>query len=96
MPKSASTQTAPGPRRRRWPALEAHATHGIALCEQPVAPGPDAIERLARVRAAIPMPIAADESCATSDDLRALLDADAVDAVVIKPPPHGSPGGRSR
>ena len=66
-------------------ALAAHAVHGVALCEQPVAPGPDAPARLARVRAASPVPIAADESCASLDDLRGLLDADAVDAVVVKP-----------
>ncbi|MCY3647966.1 MAG: o-succinylbenzoate synthase [Chloroflexi bacterium] len=66
-------------------ALAAHATHRVALCEQPVLPGPDAVASLARVRAASPIPIAADESCASLTDLRALLDVDAVDAVVIKP-----------
>ncbi len=66
-------------------ALAAHADHVVALCEQPVAPGADAPERLARVRAASPIPIAADESCATREDLRALLDADAIDAAIIKP-----------
>ncbi len=66
-------------------ALAAHAAHGVALCEQPVAAGPDAPERLARVRTASPIPIAADEACASLADLRALLDAGAVDAVVIKP-----------
>ncbi len=66
-------------------ALVAHAAHGVALCEQPVPPGPDAFASLARVRAASPFPIAADESCASLADLRALLDAGAVDAVVIKP-----------
>ncbi len=66
-------------------ALEAHATHGVALCEQPVEPGPDAPARLARVRAASPIPIAADESCASLEDLRALVAADAIDAVVVKP-----------
>ena len=66
-------------------ALAAHAAHDIALCEQPVSPGPDAPARLARVRAASPIPIAADESCASLADLRALLDAGAVDAVVVKP-----------
>ena len=65
--------------------LAAHSAHGVALCEQPVAPGPGAVASLARVRAASPVPIAADESCASLDDLRALLDADAVDAVVVKP-----------
>ena len=66
-------------------ALATHAVHGVALCEQPVAPGPDAVASLARVRAASPIPIAADESCASLADLRALLDEDAVDVVVIKP-----------
>ncbi len=66
-------------------ALTAHATHGVALCEQPVDPGPAAVASLARVREASPVPIAADESCASLADLRALLDAGAVDAVVIKP-----------
>ncbi|MDE2934690.1 MAG: o-succinylbenzoate synthase [Chloroflexota bacterium] len=66
-------------------ALAAHATHGIALCEQPVPPGPDAVASLARVRATSPVAIAADESCASLADLRALLDAGAVDAIVIKP-----------
>ncbi len=66
-------------------ALVEHAAHGVALCEQPVAPGPDAPARLARVRAASPVPIAADESCASLHDLRSLVDAEAVDAVVIKP-----------
>lgn len=66
-------------------ALAAHATHRVALCEQPVPPGADAVANLARVRAASPIPIAADESCASLADLRALLDAEAVDAVVIKP-----------
>ncbi len=66
-------------------ALADHAAHGVALCEQPVAPGPDAPARLARVRAASPIPIAADESCASLDDLRPLVEAEAVDAVVVKP-----------
>ncbi len=66
-------------------ALAAHATHGVALCEQPVARGSDDVTSLARVRAASPIPIAADESCASLSDLRALLGADSVDAVVIKP-----------
>ena len=66
-------------------ALVAHEIHGVALCEQPVAPGPDAVASLARVRAVSSIPIAADESCASLTDLRALLDAGAVDAVIIKP-----------
>lgn len=66
-------------------AVAALAVHDVALCEQPVASGPDAVARLARVRAASPIPIAADESCASLSDLLALLDAEAVDAVVIKP-----------
>ena len=66
-------------------ALAAHAVHGVALCEQPVAPGADAAARLARVRRASPVPMAADESCASVADLRALAAAGAVDAVVVKP-----------
>ena len=66
-------------------ALAVHAVHGVALCEQPVAPGADAAAHLARVRRRSPVPIAADESCATIDDLRALAAAGAVDAVVVKP-----------
>ncbi len=66
-------------------ALAAHAAHGIALCEQPVAPGLDAASRLARVRHASPVPIAADESCASRSDLQALIAAGAVDAAVAKP-----------
>lgn len=66
-------------------ALTAHAVHGVALCEQPLAPGLDAAARLARVRRRSPVPIAADESCATPADLRALIAAGAVDAVVVKP-----------
>ena len=66
-------------------ALAAHATHGVALCEQPVPRGSGDVTGLARVRAASPIPIAADESCASLADLRPLLDADAVDGVVIKP-----------
>lgn len=66
-------------------ALAAHAVHGVALCEQPVAPGADAAARLARVRRASPVPVAADESCASVADLRALVAAGAVDAVVVKP-----------
>ncbi len=66
-------------------ALAAHAAHGVALCEQPVAPGPDAAARLARVRQHSPVPIAADESCVTPAGLRALAAAGAVDAVVVKP-----------
>ncbi len=66
-------------------ALAAHAAHGVALCEQPVAPGPDAPARLARVRRRSAIPIAADESCATPADARALVAAGAVDAVVVKP-----------
>ncbi len=66
-------------------SLTAHASHGVSLCEQPLAPGPEAPRRLARVRAASPIPIAADESCASVRALRALCEAEAVDAVVIKP-----------
>ena len=66
-------------------ALAALSVHGVALCEQLVPPGPNAVAGLARARAVSPVPVAADESCTSMADLRALLDAGAVDAVVIKP-----------
>ncbi|HCV00768.1 MAG: hypothetical protein CL897_02490 [Dehalococcoidia bacterium] len=66
-------------------ALASHKTHRIALCEQPVANGSDAAAGLAFVRSGSTIPIAADESCASGRDLRSLLAADAVDAIVIKP-----------
>ena len=66
-------------------ALTALSVHDIALCEQPVAAGRAAPEQLAQVRAASRVPIAADESCGSNAELEALIAADAVDAIVVKP-----------
>ena len=53
---------------------------GVDLLEQPV-PADD-LAGLRRVTEAAPMPVAADESCVTADEVPAV--ADAVDAVVVK------------
>lgn len=79
-----------------WSEAEAIATlhalepYGIDLAEQPVPPGDAA--SLARVRAAVRTPIAADESVTGATSLRALIDARAVDAIVVKLPVVGGPG----
>ena len=57
--------------------------------EQPIAPG-DPVA-LARLRSASGVPIAADEGADTAVAVRALLAAEAIDAVVIKLPPLGGP-----
>lgn len=69
-------------------ALPRLAAAGVVLLEQPLppAPGPAA---LARVRAASPIPIAADEGCRTTSELASLLAANAIDAVVVKPMASG-------
>jgi o-succinylbenzoate synthase len=70
--------------------LPRFAALGVALCEQPTsATGPNPIETLAAVHASSPIAIAADESCRTIEDLQAILDAGAADAVVIKPMASG-------
>jgi o-succinylbenzoate synthase len=63
--------------------------YGIDLVEQPVAVGD--ITSLVRVRRATGIPIAADESVSDAASVRALIDAAAVDAVVIKLPVVGGP-----
>ncbi len=63
-------------------ALRALAPFALELCEQPVAPGePAAWSRLRELG----IPLAADESVPFADELRALLAARALDAVVLKP-----------
>jgi o-succinylbenzoate synthase len=57
--------------------------HGIESVEQPV--GARDLEGMRQVRASAPVPIAADESVRTAQDLAALLRAEAADAVVVKP-----------
>ncbi len=61
--------------------------YDIDLVEQPVPPGD--IAALHRVRAAVRIPIAADESVGGTDTVRALIDARAVDAIVVKLPVAG-------
>jgi L-alanine-DL-glutamate epimerase-like enolase superfamily enzyme len=56
----------------------------IKYVEQPLSPdsGPEAS---ARLRRAVPIPIVADEAVASPEATRALLDAEAVDVLVVKP-----------
>lgn len=86
----------PGPRLRldangAW-SLEAAATAlatlaeaDIELIEQPVADGPEAVAQLGTLRAASPIPIAADESATSVERVAALLAASAMDILVLKP-----------
>lgn len=62
--------------------LRGLARHGLALVEQPVAPGDAAA--LARARA-VGVPVAADEGARTPTEVERLLEARAVDALVLKP-----------
>ena len=74
-----------------WDAGEAIAAIGelaqfdIELVEQPCA----TLEEMAAVRRAVTVPVAADESVATADDVRAAVAADACDAVNVKLAPSG-------
>lgn len=70
------------------------AVYDLDLVEQPVPP--DDVAGLARVRRAVDVPIAADESATTLDAVRALLQAEAVDAVVVKPMVAGGPRAARR
>ncbi len=63
-------------------ALASMAAKGVALCEEPLRGADPAA--LARLRAH-GVAIAADESCRDLDRLRRLLDARAIDALVLKP-----------
>ena len=64
-------------------ALRAMEPLGIEYCEQPVTAG--AIESMARIRAAVAVPIAADESAADARSARRVLEARAADVIVVKP-----------
>jgi o-succinylbenzoate synthase len=57
----------------------------LELAEQPVT----ALDDLARVRARVPVPVAADECIRSLDDARRLRALDAADAVVLKVQPLG-------
>lgn len=69
--------------------LEAIARFDIEFVEQPL-PAHD-VDDLAELRRRVRVPIAADEAAASVRDVRALLAADAVDALVIKPVRVGGP-----
>lgn len=62
-------------------ALDRFAPLGIELVEQPA----QAVEELAAIRRGSPIPIAADESVRDAQGLEELLQAEAVDWVVLKP-----------
>ena len=69
--------------------LSDFADFGIDYVEQPIPAGDDAA--LAKVRRASPVPIAADEGALDEASIRALLAADAVDALILKPQRLGGP-----
>jgi o-succinylbenzoate synthase len=71
--------------------LEALAPFDLEFVEQPVAA--DDVAGLARVRRDATVPVAADESACSEAELRAVLDADAADLVILKP---SATGGISR
>jgi L-alanine-DL-glutamate epimerase-like enolase superfamily enzyme len=71
----------------RW--LGALGPADLAYVEQPIAPGD--VEALARVRAAAPMPVAADESVGSLDAAREVIEAGAADVLVVKPARVGGP-----
>jgi o-succinylbenzoate synthase len=74
--------------RRR---LEALARFELEFVEQPVPAGD--VAGLARLRRDVPVPVAADESACSEAELRAVLDAEAADLVMLKP---SAVGGISR
>ena len=70
-------------------ALRALAELAPEWVEQPIAPGDP--ESFARVRAAGGVRLAADESAGSEQEIRALLERRAIDAVVLKLPTLGGP-----
>ena len=72
-------------------ALEALAEFRFDYVEQPLPAGD--IEGLAALRGRVPVRLAADESVATGEGARRLLEAAAVDVVVLKPATLGGPAG---
>ncbi|MEE2665855.1 MAG: o-succinylbenzoate synthase [Myxococcota bacterium] len=71
------------------PALRELSQLAVEWIEQPIAPGDPAA--LARLRVEGGLKIAADESASSPSAVRALLAADAIDALVIKLPTLGGP-----
>ena len=70
--------------------LAAVAGFDIEYAEQPLPP--DDIDGLAELRRRVRVPIAADEAASSTAAVRALLAADAVDVLVVKPARVGGPG----
>lgn len=68
--------------------LKELAQFNIELCEQPVAPGPEALAQMLRLRDETGVAIAADESLVSSVDIEPVLPN--VDGVVLKPSIHGA------
>lgn len=66
-------------------AIEALAVYGLEYVEQPVR----TIDELAEVRAAVDVPIAADEAVRLSADPMRVVDQGAADILVLKPQPMG-------
>jgi o-succinylbenzoate synthase len=62
-------------------ALQALDDAGLEYCEEPVA----GVDSMARVKAAAPVRLAADESVIDLDSARRILDEDAADVLVLKP-----------
>ncbi len=71
-------------------ALEALGAFEIEYCEQPVAA--EAIDAMARVRAAVSVPIAADESVRDAATARRIVALGAADVLIIKPMALGGLG----
>jgi L-Ala-D/L-Glu epimerase len=72
--------------------LEAMERHGIELAEQPAA----TLEDLAAVRSRTPIPIAADESVASTDDARRAVDLGGCELATIKVAKVGGVGAARR
>jgi o-succinylbenzoate synthase len=64
-------------------AIERLAEYGLDSVEQPVAAAD--LAGMRKVRASVSVPIAADESVRTLEDLSRVVEAEAADAVVVKP-----------
>lgn len=70
-------------------AVEAFQPARIALLEEPLAHG--GAQELAELRTQSPIALAADEQARNSEQIRELIDANAVDAIVLKPMIVGGP-----
>ena len=84
--RSDSTQTEAGLRKKQSP-LRAAEPFGVALCEEPTG----GIDAIAAVGEAVAVPVAADESMRSLEDLDAVLAAGSIGFVVIKPQAFGGP-----